>query len=223
VTTTQDDPHAALRDDIRRLGELLGQVITEQQGPDLLATVEHVRALSKADRASDAQTTTGLRSLLRGVGVEQAVPLARAFSLFLSLSNIAEQHHRIRRRSEHRRQSETDAQHGSFTDCLQRLLAAGVTAESIQQRFATIQVEMVLTAHPTEINRRTNLRRYQAIAELLLARDRHRGDALRQLELDEQLAREITILWLTDEVRSQRACPEAAAGAEPPRAWDSAA
>jgi phosphoenolpyruvate carboxylase len=141
------------------------------------------------------------------VPVGQAVPLARAFALFLSLSNIAEQHHRIRRRRDYLSDARAPAQRGSFEDCFGRLLAAGVPAQELHRRVRSARIELVLTAHPTEINRRTILRRYHAIGELLEERDRHRREPAPLAEIDEQLAREITTLWLTDEVRHERPTP----------------
>ena len=176
VPQSHSDPHARLRDDVRRLGELLGEVLAEQGGPALLETVERVRALSKADRASDPISATRLLELLGDVPLDQAVPLARAFSHFLALSNMAEQHHRIRRRRDYRANPSAPAQRGSFADCFQRMTEAGVATDAIREHVNSLRVELVLTAHPTEINRRTNLRRHLAIARLLDARDRERGD-----------------------------------------------
>lgn len=204
---SRDDPHAPLREDIRRLGELLGDVLTEQGGPELLDTVERVRALSKGDRSADSDSGDRLKRLLAGVPVRQAVPLARAFSLFLSLSNVAEQHHRIRRRRDYRLDPEAAPQRGSFADCFDRLARAGVGAADVGRKMASVSIELVLTAHPTEINRRTNLRRYHAIGELLRERDRVRGEPAELEAIDERLARDITVLWLTDEARTARPTP----------------
>jgi len=123
------DPHAPLRDDVRRLGELLGQVLSEQGGPELLDAVERIRALAKSDRATDPGAVSQLADALSEVPVEQAVPLARAFSMFLSLSNVAEQYHRLRRRREYRANPDAPAQRGSFEDCFERVIAAGARWE----------------------------------------------------------------------------------------------
>ncbi|MGD8377566.1 MAG: phosphoenolpyruvate carboxylase, partial [Acidobacteriota bacterium] len=201
------DPHAPLREDIRRLGELLGQVLIEQEGTELLDAVERVRALSKAYHAPDAPPAAGPEHLLAEVPAGHEVPLARAFSLFLALSNIAEQTHRVRRRRDYRLDPESPPQRGSFPDCLDRLLKAGVAPDALHRHIRDLRIEIVLTAHPTEINRRTVLRRYRAIGDLLLARDRHRDDPAEREAVEEAIAREITILWRTDEVRYARPTP----------------
>jgi len=94
----------SLRDDVRLLGELLGEVLRHHEGPDMLALVEAVRALSKSAHAgSDADFDT-LADRLRDLPIGDAFRVARAFAHFLTLANIAEQHHRVRRRREHARQ-----------------------------------------------------------------------------------------------------------------------
>src|SRR5687768_679689 len=100
------DPHQPLRDDVRLLGELLGQTLREQEGDELFQRVERVRALAKSARAGreGPSTTLGtgdfetLASELSAMPVNAALPIARAFAHFLNLANVAEQHHRIRRR-----------------------------------------------------------------------------------------------------------------------------
>ena len=94
----RSDPHKPLRDDVRLLGELLGDTLRTHGGNQLFDTVERVRALSKASRAGGRSEFDELSSLLAQLPVESAIPLARAFSHFLNLANVAEQHHRIRRR-----------------------------------------------------------------------------------------------------------------------------
>jgi phosphoenolpyruvate carboxylase len=200
------DPHAPLREDVRRLGELLGMVLSEQGGPQLLETVEKIRNLSKADRVGPGAASQ-LSTAFSDVPVEQAVPLARAFSLFLSLSNIAEQHHRLRRRRDYQADPHARPQRGSFEDCFDRLISSGVSPDDLRCRIESLRIELVLTAHPTEINRRTTLHRYHAIADLLAARDRHRNEDAERAAIDEALAREITTLWLTNEVREERPTP----------------
>lgn len=201
------DPHAPLRDDIRRLGELLGQVLIDQGGTELLEAVERVRALSKAYHAADAPSAKGPEHLLAEVPAGHEVPLARAFSLFLALSNIAEQTHRIRRSRDYRVDPESHPQRGSFADCLGRLVKGGASPDDLHRYLRSLRIEIVLTAHPTEINRRSVLRRYRAIGDLLLARDRHRDDPTERKAVEEAIAREITILWLTDEARQERPTP----------------
>jgi phosphoenolpyruvate carboxylase len=149
------DPHERLRDDVRLLGGLLGETLQLREGPALFDIVERVRALSKSGRAGSDRDLDALAELLRGLPVEAAVPIARAFSHFLTLANIAEQHHRVRRRRAYLRDPGAAPQRGSCAETFARLLARGVTADALHAATASLSVELVLTAHPTAITRRT--------------------------------------------------------------------
>ena len=140
---------------MRLLGELLGQVLRTHEGDALFQQVERVRALAKRARAgSDADFET-LAHELSELPVEAALPLARAFAHFLNLANIAEQHHRIRRRREHRRDPAAQPQRGSCEDGLSRLIAAGITPAQLHEAVCSLQIGLGPTAHPTDISRRT--------------------------------------------------------------------
>src|SRR5918994_7293667 len=106
------DPHKPLRQDVRLLGELLGDTLRARLGQSFFETVEHVRTLAKASR-SDANEFHDLASLLAALPVDSAIPLARAFTHFLNLANVAEQHHRIRRRRTYLRDASAAPQRGS--------------------------------------------------------------------------------------------------------------
>jgi phosphoenolpyruvate carboxylase len=108
-----DDPHKPLRDDVRLLGELLGVTLRDLEGEHLLQTVERVRARAKAARGGDNTGFDALARELAQMPVESALPVARAFTHFLNLANVAEQHHRIRRRRAHHRDPGSPPQGGS--------------------------------------------------------------------------------------------------------------
>jgi phosphoenolpyruvate carboxylase len=158
-----------LRDDVRVLGDLLGEILRGQEGNDLYVLVEKVRALAKRARSGHAADAEALRALLGSLDAEEALPLARAFAHFLALTNIAEQHHRVRLRRERRRAA---GARGAVAEALTRLLEAGVSAERLHQTVATMEVELVLTAHPTQATRRTLLQKHRRIAAALASRDR---------------------------------------------------
>jgi phosphoenolpyruvate carboxylase len=200
------DPHAPLRDDVRLLGELLGQAIARQEGPELLDLVEEIRGLSKSARSGDETSFTRLTERLRTLSAPEIRIVARAFAHFLSLANIAEQHHRVRRREQHIRGGEKP-QRGSLPDGLARLADGGLSPEAILERVLDTQIELVLTAHPTEINRRTLIQKHNAIAGLLAAHDRARGVPRDEGEIEAQLGREISSIWLTDEILRTRPTP----------------
>lgn len=202
------DPHAPLRADIHLLGDTLGHVIRSQAGDEVFDAVERVRAFAKKGRAGDEQAQTRLQTTLRELPIGQAVPVARAFSHFLRLSNIAEQHHRIRRRRDHERDPDAGPQRGSLADSIGRLLAAGIDAEALWRRVRTMHIDLVFTAHPTEVTRRTVLAKQQRVADLLGRLDHRDLTPPERERLEAALHREIVALWETDELRRDRPTPE---------------
>lgn len=190
---------------MRRLGELLGATIAKHAGDDVFALVEQVRALSKRAREGDADASQELTRVLGALDVERAGTLARAFGHFLALANVAEQHHRVRRRRERRR--EGVVQPAAFDEVLPRLLARGVTPEDLGARARSLHVELVLTAHPTQALRRTNRHKYRRLAGALATLDREDLTPYERRRADATLRREITALWLTDDVRVERPTP----------------
>src|SRR3954471_4995516 len=140
------DPHKPLRDDVRLLGELLGETLRAHGGAQLFETVERVRALSKASakgaRSGGGAQFAELAALLADLPVEQATPLARAFSHFLNLANVAEQHHRIRRRRAYLADPRSRPQAGSCQETFERLIAGGVAPEQLHDAICTLRVEL---------------------------------------------------------------------------------
>ncbi len=200
------DPHQPLHDDVRLLGALLGDTLKAQGGAALFATVERVRALAK-DARRGAADTAELERVLRSLSVPDALDVARAFAHFLGLANIAEQHHRIRRRRDYQRDASKAPQRGSFADSFDRLLAGGTSPTTLLEAAAALRVELVLTAHPTEVVRRTLRQKQRRIAELLALGDR---TSLTDPERDARLralAGEIAATWMTDEVRREPPTP----------------
>jgi phosphoenolpyruvate carboxylase len=198
------DPHKPLRDDVRLLGELLGDVLRAHEGEALFQEVERVRALSKRARAgSDGDFETLARELSQ-LPVDSALPLARAFAHFLNLANIAEQHHRIRRRREYRRDPTARPQRGSCEDGFSRLIADGIAPERLHDAVCSLRIELVLTAHPTEVSRRTLVQKYNRIAAGLDALDRTDLIPVERDTLTASLLREVTAAWGTAEVRPER-------------------
>lgn len=196
------DHLAPLRDDVRTLGEFLGDVLRQIEGQDLFEAVESVRRLSKSGEGFDA-----LAQLLRESSIERAETIARSFAHFLNLANIAEQHHRIRRRRDYQRETGSMSQRGSFFDSFSNLLEKGVDAEQLHQVVSNLRIELVLTAHPTEILRRTFLQRNRMIAQLLGQRDRPDLTIPERELLDEDLKRAVQAQWETEEVRRERPSP----------------
>jgi len=214
MTDAPRDPHERLRDDVRLLGGLLGETLRLREGAALYETVERVRALSKSGRAGSDRDLDALADLLRTLPVESAVPVARAFSHFLTLANIAEQHHRVRRRRQYLRDPHAAPQRGSCDETFARLMSHGVAADALHAATTSMRVELVLTAHPTAITRRTLIQKHLRIADALSRQDRDDLTVPERQEIVETLRREVMASWETDEIRARRPTPvdEAIAG-----------
>ena len=197
------DPHKPLREDVRLLGEILGAVLREHEGVALYEQVERVRALAKGARSS-RDAFTALADELSQLPVDLALPLARAFAHFLNLANIAEQHHRIRRRRAHQSEPDGQPQRGSSADAFARLLESGIGRDRLHDAVCALRIELVLTAHPTEISRRTLVQKHNRIATALGDRDRPDLSPAEHDEIVESIRREITAAWGTVEVRPER-------------------
>lgn len=187
---------APLRRDVRLLGDELGRVLVEQDGPELLEAVETVRRLSREAREhGDELRRAALQAAVAGLDPARQADVLRAFGVYFQLANLAEQHHRQRRRRDSARKD--GAPRESLAAAFERLAAAGVTGPELAQATGRISLELVLTAHPTESARRGVLATHQRLSELLERLDR--GDPVA-----DELAEEITLLWQSDEVRPAR-------------------
>ncbi|WP_225781526.1 phosphoenolpyruvate carboxylase [Xenophilus sp. Marseille-Q4582] len=201
----EDQP---LIEDIRLLGRILGDVIREQEGTATFELVEKIRTLSVAFRRdADPSADRALKQLLKGLSAAETVRVIRAFTYFSHLANLAEDRHQIRRRSEAERADE--AIEGSLEVALARIRKAGVTPAQVAQSLAHSYLSPVLTAHPTEVQRKSILDAERGIALLLTQRDEIRArqalfagrkDALTPRELAEneaQMRTRVTQLWQT--------------------------
>ncbi|XP_024542619.1 phosphoenolpyruvate carboxylase 4 [Selaginella moellendorffii] len=199
----------AFDDDCHLLGNLLNDCLQREVGPRLMEKVERVRLL--------AQSVCNMRTVgveeaalwlskqiekeLLNMSVDETVPLARAFSHHLSLMGIAETHHRVRRNRMASHPSK------SCDDVFKRLIQSGVSQDDIYNAVSNQEVEIVLTAHPTQINRRTLQYKHVRIGHLLERNDRQDLTHEEKELLIEDLVREITSLWQTDELRRRRPTP----------------
>ncbi len=174
-----------LREQVRLLGELLGQVIAADQGMALVNQIETIRALAKRARMGDSTQWKILRDHLASIPAADSLRVTRAFNLFLNLANIAEQQHQI-------------AQLQQAADSL-RL----PTHPQLQETLCGLDIQLVLTAHPTEILRRTLIQKYDAIAGLLA-----QLQGAPTVEQRRQLQRLIAEAWFTDEIRQSRPSPQ---------------
>ena len=175
----------ALREDIRRLGDLLGEALIRQEGTATYQTVERIRSSSRDDPDAAA-------ALIDALPLDEATTLARAFSLYFHLANIAEQVHCSRAQSAERaRTGGPLAQAGA---AIRDAVAAGeVDPAEAAAGFAAVSARPVFTAHPTEASRRSVLVKLRRVAELL--------DEPRTERTDRAIAEAIDLLWQTDELR----------------------
>ena len=201
------DKDAPLFADIRLLGRLLGDVIRDQEGEAVFAIVERVRALSVRFRRHDDQAARAeLDALLNGLTREQTNLVVRAFSYFSHLANIAEDQHHIRRARAHALAGTKSPKprEGSFAHAAARARTLGIGTDKLAGFFARAAVAPVLTAHPTEVQRKSILDREWKIARLLDARDRQPLTPDELAENEEALRRAIMILWQTRMLRTAR-------------------
>ena len=164
------DNERPLVEDIRLLGRILGDVIREKEGVEAYELIEQIRTLSVAFRRdADHEADKALKKLLKGLSGDQTVSVIRAFTYFSHLANLAEDRHHIRRREVHERAGDT--QEGSIEVAMSRLRWAGISQKTIANTLAHSYVSPVLTAHPTEVQRKSILDAERDIAQLLTARD----------------------------------------------------
>ena len=165
------DKDAPLKEDIRLLGRLLGDVLRDQEGEEVFAVVETIRQTAvRFRREDDTAAANELDGMLKILTREQTITVVRAFSYFSHLANIAEDQHHIRRRRAHQLAG-SDAQKGSVSYALAKLKNAGVERNTVETFFQDALIAPVLTAHPTEVQRKSILDAEHDIARLLAQRD----------------------------------------------------
>ena len=194
------DKDAPLKEDIRLLGRLLGDVLREQEGEAVFEVVETVRQTAVRFRR-DAEPEAGeeLTSLLHRLTRDQTISVVRAFSYFSHLANIAEDQHHIRRRRAHLMRGAAPRQ-GSVGHALGKLRDAGVPQDVVEDFFKEALISPVLTAHPTEVQRKSILDAEHDIARLLAERDR--GLTPKEMQRNTQLLQaRIATLWQTRMLR----------------------
>ena len=168
--TSQKKDEQPLLNDIRLLGRLLGDVIRQQEGQPAYERVEQIRRLSVAFRRhADQNAGQALKRMLKRLPTDQAVSVIRAFTYFSHLANLAEDQHHLRRRKWHEQAGHL--QNGSVAQAMRRLRHAGMTNQHIAQALSESHIAAVLTAHPTEVQRKSILDAERDIASLLAERD----------------------------------------------------
>lgn len=195
------DHYAALKANVGLLGTKLGDTIRNQLGDAVLERVEQIRLLSKAARQGEELQADKLKQVLRSLSDDELLPVARAFAQFLNLANLAEQHHTISRIG-----------HASIEkpepllELFSLLDNKKLDAAKVDQAVASLSIELVLTAHPTEVSRRTLIHKLTEIAACLTELEYELSPA-RQQAVELRLSELIAQAWYTNEIREQRPTP----------------
>lgn len=206
-----DNPNQALYDDIQLLDDLLYQSLETQLNPEVNKIISNIaQETRKAYKTEDKPEPETIRSLIDSIwktleplNSQTLLSVTRAFSQFLNLSNIAEQYHRIRRRRWHQ-EAGHPAQPGSLEAVLPALLTAGISKEKLFQTVCDLNIELVLTAHPTEATRRTLIHKHIEIAKNLENLDRVHLSPDERDRIILGLHEEIMALSRTTEVRPKK-------------------
>ena len=197
------DDDAALRADIRMLGEMLGRTLVRQAGPEILQLVEQVRALTKSLREEhDEQAAAELDRLLSSQDLETIILLTRAFTAYFYLANVAEQVHRVDVLVSRARRAA-----GWMEATVDRILDAAIPADTTEDVVDRLEVRPVFTAHPTEAARRSILTKLATVADLLEERSDPRLGRNRLAAIDRRLEETIELMWQTDELRMVKPTP----------------
>ena len=204
--STRPDPDPSLRADVRLLGGLLGEVLSEQEGADFLELEERIRQLAVARRRGPkrgrTQAANELSAVLSSLPIERAEPIIRAFSTYFQLVNLAEQHHRVRRIRGRARDGEIVR--GSIEQAFVHLRDSGHSAKDVREALRRLRITLTLTAHPTQAVRRTVLEWLDTLQRTLWARDEHALTPREEQLAIRDLREGITALWQADELRRER-------------------
>ncbi len=200
ISTKQNEP---LRKNIRLLGNLLGQVIEEQEGRRLFELEEQIRLTSKQLRQRfDPSHQLTLQRLIRAMNPSDMAKIVRAFAAYFQLTNTAEQHYRIQRQRSYLLQHPGGGYPGSPQHTFEKLKKLGIEDKEIAGLFSRLAIIPVFTAHPTEATRRTILEKHSRIWKLLEEFDHNNATATERSALELEIKRHITSLWQTEETRS---------------------
>ncbi|HXE25635.1 MAG TPA: phosphoenolpyruvate carboxylase [Roseiarcus sp.] len=203
LPSDEPDKDRPLRDDIRLLGRILGDTVREQEGEEVFELVERIRQASvRFHRDNEAAARRELESTLDSLSADQTLAIVRAYSYFSHLANIAEDRHHIRRNRAHAILGSAPRP-GSLAYAFQRTGEMGVEPTALSRFFDSALVSPVLTAHPTEVRRKSTLTRELEIAQLLDERERLADPS--ELEANEErLRRVVLVLWRTNMLRQTR-------------------
>lgn len=184
------------------LGDFLGETICDAQGSDILALIENIRKLSRASRGGDDTARKQLLDILSTISTENVIPVARAFSHFLNLTNIAEQYQTISRHNQDHSLSER-----SLGALFARLKAQQMPVGRVLEAIDKLLIDLVLTAHPTEVTRRSLVHKHVEINRCLSLLEHDDLTEQESTKYKRRLLQLIALAWHTNEIRTQRPTP----------------
>jgi len=193
-----------LRRDVRMLGFELGRVIRQHAGEAMFGLVEQARALAKQRRDGDPEAEGQLQQLMADLDLDQMESLIRALACYFSLANLAEDRHRVRVLRERERDLFPDPRRESIGDAVRELVAKGMMAKDIEQLVASLHIEPVFTAHPTEARRRSVTRAIRRVRQDLIDLDDPRLLPSERMRLMTRIQTDLDVLWETDLIRTHK-------------------
>ncbi|MDU8923913.1 phosphoenolpyruvate carboxylase [Pasteurellaceae bacterium LIM206] len=196
------EEYSVLRNNINMLGHFLGETIKEAQGYDILELIENIRVLSRDSRNGDDNARNQLLNTLSTISTDNIIPVARAFSQFLNLTNVAEQYQTMSRHH-HDAVSEERSVHALF----KRLKTQQVPLDEVKKNVDKLLIELVLTAHPTEVTRRSLVHKQVEINKCLSELEHSDITKDERKNIEYRLLRLIAEAWHTNEIRTQRPTP----------------
>lgn len=194
--------YSVLRNNVNMLGHFLGETISDAAGSDILELIENIRILSRDSRAGDDQARHQLLDTLANISTDNVIPVARAFSQFLNLTNVAEQYQTISRHHE-----DKVSQERSISTLFQRLKAQNLPKEQVIKTIEKLLVELVLTAHPTETTRRSLVHKQVEINKCLSKLEHTDLTDSERKRIERRLLQLIALAWHTNEIRIKRPTP----------------
>ncbi|WGE34320.1 phosphoenolpyruvate carboxylase [Actinobacillus genomosp. 1] len=197
-----NQPYSAMRNNIHMLGDFLGETIREAQGNEILELIESIRVLSRDSRAGNEKAREQLLDKLANISTENVLPVARAFSQFLNLTNIAEQYQTISRHHH-----DDSLGNRSLSALFARLKAQNTPVENVINTIEKLLIELVLTAHPTEVTRRSLVHKHVEINKCLGQLEHDDLTDAEQTKLKRRLMQLIALAWHTNEIRAARPTP----------------
>jgi len=200
------EQYAALRGNVNLLGQLLGQTIKDAQGQEILDKVEEIRALSKSSRSGNEADRQALIDVLHALSDEELLPVARSFNHFLNLANVAEQFHTVSRFND-----VGFCQLNPLTQTLKTLAAKAEQGQlnhnHLADTLSKLHINLVLTAHPTEVTRRTIINKHVELSDCLASLERKDNLPLERDAILNRIEQLISQAWHTDDIRCSRPTP----------------